>query len=189
MLDALPPLRSHRGVCCGASPLNEICTLFGFYCRFFAYLLAIALAITTAIHARTAASPGLVAYGAVTAGVMVVLESSWCWFHNRCLITRATLMCDSYLVRAVLYAVLCVGGVLRCVYTPHAASYLLALYVALGGLALVFAVAHWERPPSIYALYLVEKARKEAREKMLEDEERAGSDRGSDKSLLSGDAV
>ena len=185
----LAPLGKHRGLCCGGSPLNEICTLFGFYCRFLAYLLACALALSTAFHApgsQIMAPSGLVAYGACAAAAMVLLESSWICFHNRCLMTRATLLCDSYLVRAVLYAALSAGGVLRCVYA-RAAPDLLALYIALGGLALFFAVAHWERPPSIYKLYLDEKTRKEAREKMLEDEKRAGGDSGG--TLLSGDAV
>lgn len=188
MAGTLPPLIRHRGLCCGDSPLNEICTLFGFYCRFLAYLLACALVLVSAFHAATETPSGLPAYGACTAGAIMLLESSWCCFHHRCLITRATLLWDSYLVRAMLYAALGAGGVLRCVHNRSSPD-LLALYIALGGLALFFAIAHWERPPSIYAFYLVEKARKEAREKMLKDEKKAGGDLGSDKTLLSGDAV
>ena len=98
----LAPLGRHRGLCCGGSPLNEICTLFGFYCRFLAYLLACALALSTAFHApgsQIMAPSGLVAYGACAAAAMVLLESSWLCFHNRCLMTRATLLC--YYVPAV----------------------------------------------------------------------------------------
>eukprot|EP00946_MAST-07B_sp_MAST-7B-sp1_P001401 g1401.t1 len=175
---------SYRGgVCCGSSPLNEICTLFGFYCRFLAYLLACALALATAFHAPTI---GLVlaCYGGATAGLILLLESSWCCFHHRCLITNFTLLCDSYSLRAGLYALLCGGGVLRCVYA-RAPPDLLAMYAALGGLAFFFAVAHWERPPSIYAFYLAERARQKARQEMLGDRDTDGSH----KKLLSGDAV
>ena len=96
-------------------------------------------------------------------------------------------MWDSYLLRAILYAVLCAGGLVRWKYDRGTMD-LLVMYIMLGALSLFYAVAHWERPPSIYSFYVSEKEMKETRRKILEEDARAVID-GSDKSLLAGDSV
>ena len=173
----LPP--SLRASAEGRSePLNEICTLFGFYCRFGAYLVAVALAVASGVHAHLVGQ-ALAAYGALSACLVLALEASWCCFHHRCCISKATLFCDSYALRAGVYAVVGAGGALRCANAvPAAPTDLLVLYIALGCTGGLFLFAHWERPPSIFAFYLAEQRRK----KLLS--ELVAEDKGSDKSLL-----
>ena len=131
--------------------LNEMCTLLGFYCRFFAHGLAVALVLSSLFFFEDAST--LAAFSLGSGLFILSLESSWCCFHSRCWINRFPVCLDSYLLRSLLYTLVSAAGICIHVYlTPQIDLFIMMLM--LGALGLMFALAHVQRPPSIYEEWL-----------------------------------
>ena len=132
--------------CCDEK-LNEMCTLFGFYCRILAHGVAVALILASFAYREKAQI--LSAYSLCVGIFVLLLESSWCYFHNKCLMNRGTLRLDSYLLRSILYIMLGSGGIVINYYVQPQMD-LYVMNIILGSAGLLYAVAHAQRPLSVY---------------------------------------
>jgi|TARA_B110000208_G_C11608409_1_gene372697 TRAP-type C4-dicarboxylate transport system permease small subunit len=130
--------------------LNEMCTLFGFYCRVLAHGIAVSLILASFAYREKAQL--LSAYSLCVGAFILLLESSWCYFHNKCMMNQGTLRLDSYLLRSVLYILLSAGGILINHYVEPQMD-LYVMNIILGCTGVLFAFAHAQRPDSLYEFY------------------------------------
>jgi|TARA_B100000780_G_C20892339_1_gene355131 TRAP-type C4-dicarboxylate transport system permease small subunit len=133
--------------------LNEMCTLFGFYCRILSHGVAVSLILASFAYREKAQV--LSAYSLCTGVFILLLESSWCYFHNKCLMNRSTLRLDSYMLRCVLYILLSAGGILINHYVEPQKD-LFVMNIILGCAGVLFGIAHAQRPASLYEYYFDE---------------------------------
>ena len=127
--------------------LNSMCTLFGFYCRILAHGVALALVLASFAYREKAQTLSM--YSLSTGVFVLLLESSWCYFHNKCLMNRGTLRLDSYMLRSVVYIVLASGGILINYYVEPQMD-LFVMHIILGACGVLFGFAHAQRPDSIF---------------------------------------
>ena len=127
-----------------------MCTLFGFYCRILAYGVAVSLILASFAYREKAQV--LSAYSLCVGVFILLIESSWCYFHNKCMMNRGTLKLDSYLLRCILYIALSAGGILiNELVEPQMDLYV--MHIVLGSAGVLYGVAHVQRPLSVYSYH------------------------------------
>jgi hypothetical protein len=155
-------------MCCDEK-LNEMCTLFGFYCRILAHGVAVSLILARFAYRDKAQI--LSAYSLCVGIFVLLLESSWCYFHNKCMMNRGTLRLDSYLLRCILYILLSAGGILIN-YTVEPQLDLYVMNIILGSAGILYGFAHAQRPPSLYSYHFKQLDAKQSGKNHSAEEER-----------------
>jgi hypothetical protein len=129
----------------------------------------VAMALVLASFAYREKAQTLSMYSLSVGVFVLLLESSWCYFHNKCLMNRGTLRLDSYMLRSVVYIVLAAGGVLINHYVDPQMD-LFVMHIILGSCGVLFGFAHAQRPPSVF-LYHFDVEDQKRREALTEEEE------------------
>ena len=126
--------------CCNER-LNGMCTLWGFYCRIWAFGIGLPLLIASSVYMGTA--PNLSTFGVVAGVTAMLLECSFIFPHCKCC-SRLGHALENYMVRAVLYPCLAIIGTIihyKTVKQPN----LFMLLILLGLDGFFFVGAHFQR--------------------------------------------
>ena len=121
--------------------LNNMCTLWGFYCRVWAFGIGLTLLIASSVYMATA--PSLSTFGVVAGTLAMLLECSFIFPHCKCCM-RLGYVLENYLLRAAIYPALAIIGTIihyRTVKQPN----LFLLFILLGLDGFFFIGAHVQR--------------------------------------------
>ena len=118
-----------------------ICTLFGFYCRIFAFGIGFALILTACVHAKSV--PTISTFGLFIGILTILLECSFMFVHLNFFISLGKIF-DNYLFRIVFYSVSSTVGVILH-YEKEKEPTLFTIFIFLGIDSVMFIYAHCQR--------------------------------------------
>ena len=124
-------------------PLDEkgICTLFGFYCRIFAFGIGSALILTACVHVKTV--PTISMFGLFIGILTVVLECSFMFVHLNCFVSLGKIF-DNYVSRIVFYSISSIVGIILH-YEKEKQPTLFTIFILLGIDSVLFIYAQFQR--------------------------------------------
>ena len=117
-----------------------ICTLFGFYCRIFAFGIWLRFDLTACVHAKSV--PTISTFGLFIGILTILLECSFMFVHLNCFISLGKIF-DNYLFRIVFYSVSSTVGVICTTKRKRTNSF--TIFIFLGIDSVMFIYAHCQR--------------------------------------------